>query len=243
MPYLGRVLGKVLGTMSKVVLGVSRARVRPRAASGSPPGSEQTSRASHSMQATGLPGNLVPAWVLVVGDVHVGVQGGRARVRRGAWREQWRPRPRPGGRHCRQHDRRDPDRGEGAIVSTRRHHFTSLHFTSLHSLHSLHFTSRVCSVLLHDSSRRGEIAAEAHRPHPHTCERPSNASPRSALPRVVVASPGSCLYSHGTAPRFFWLFSHFRFRFPFHAAPLSNTRPASALQAPASPPGTNTPNR
>ena len=139
MPYLGRVLGKVLGTMSKVVLGVSRARVRPRAASGSPPGSEQTSRASHSMQATGLPGNLVPAWVLVGGDVHVGVQGGRARVRRGAWREQWRPRPRPGGRHCRQHDRRDPDRGEGAIVSTRRHHFTSLHFTSLHFT-SRHFT-------------------------------------------------------------------------------------------------------
>ena len=83
-PYLGRVLGKVLGTMSKVDLGVGRARVRPRAASGSPLGSEQSSCGSHSMQATGLPGNLVSAWVLVGGDVHVGVQGGRARVRRGA---------------------------------------------------------------------------------------------------------------------------------------------------------------
>ena len=72
------------GTMSKVDLGVGRARVRPRATSGSPPGSEQASCSSHRMPATGLPVNLVPAWVLVGGGVHVGVQGGRARVRRDA---------------------------------------------------------------------------------------------------------------------------------------------------------------
>ena len=71
---------RVLGTMSIADLGVGRARGSSRAASGSPPGSGQAGYSSRSMPVTGLPGNLVvPAWVLV-GNVHVGVQGAGVRA-------------------------------------------------------------------------------------------------------------------------------------------------------------------
>ena len=112
---------RVLGTMSIADLGVGRARGSSRAASGSPPGSGQAGYSSHSMPVTGLPGNLVPAWVLV-GNVHVGVQGAGVRACDAALGVS------SGGRG---HGQAagiagsmivgDPDRGEGAIVSTRRH--------------------------------------------------------------------------------------------------------------------------
>ena len=120
-PYLGRVLGKVLGTMSKVDLGVGRARVRPRAASGSPPGSGRASRAATACRPQAFQATWCQLGYLLVVMCMLACRAGvrACDAARGVS---------SGGRG---HGQAagiagsmivgDPDRGEGAIVSTRRH--------------------------------------------------------------------------------------------------------------------------